>query len=59
LAGAEVSLFKKEFHGGKFVVYAWPHASLKEFVMVQMSWLPEHLTRIQICMGARQQKPGI
>jgi hypothetical protein len=40
LAGAEVSLFKKEFHGGKFVVYAWPHASLKEFVMVQMSWLP-------------------
>jgi hypothetical protein len=22
-----------------FIVYAWPHASLKEFVMVQMSWL--------------------
>jgi len=34
LAGAEASLLKKEFHGGKFVVYAWPHASLKEFVMV-------------------------
>jgi hypothetical protein len=37
LAGAEASLLKKEFHGGKFVVYAWPHAPLKELVMVQMS----------------------